>query len=180
LSPDPLAGRVARFAELQPSSALFIDTVIPGYARTIWSIVGPNVGENTAALSAIPPEGFHLAVIEAAPGNGSALHTHTTVEVFFVVDGRWSIFYGDDGERTVTLDRWDTCSVPAGVWRGFRNIGEETAHLLALVGGTDAGRLTWAPAVLEEAARLGMRLDDRGYMAISPAQTVVGDREAAQ
>ena len=162
---DPLEGRVARFRELEPSPALFIDTVIPGHARRIWSIVGPNVGEDAKALPAIPPEDFHLAVIEAAPGNGSALHTHTTVEVFMVLSGRWSVFYGDEGEMTVMLEHWDVCSVPAGVWRGFRNVGDETAHLLALVGGTDAGRLTWAPDVLAEARRRGMHLDERGYMA---------------
>jgi mannose-6-phosphate isomerase-like protein (cupin superfamily) len=161
---DPLAGRVARFADVHGEQALFVDTAIPGHARTIWSIIGRNVGENTAVRPAIPADSFHLAVIESEPGNGSALHTHTTVEVFMPLDGRWRIFYGDEGEREVVLERWDCASVPPGVWRGFRNVGEETAHLLALVGGTDAGRLTWAPAVLEEAERRGLSLDDRGYM----------------
>ncbi len=162
---DPLAGRIARFTQLQPSDALFIDTVIPGYARTIWSIVGQNVGEDRDTQPAIPPEDFHLAVIEAEPGNGSALHTHTTVEVFMPLSGSWRLFYGDQGELDVVLDRWDVCSVPAGVWRGFRNAGDDNAHLLVLVGGTDAGRLTWSPEILEEARELGRTLDDQGYMA---------------
>ena len=136
---DPLAGRVARFADLEPSSALFIDTMLPGYARTIWSIVGQNVGEDRETQPAIPPDGFHLAVIEAEPGNGSALHTHTTVEVFMPLTGCWTLFYDDEEERAVTLGQWDVCSVPPGVWRGFRNAGEGAAHLLVLVGGTDAG-----------------------------------------
>lgn len=144
---------------------LFIDTVLPRYARTIWSIVGQNVGENREAQPAIPPDGFHLAVIEAEPGNGSALHTHTTVEVFMALSGRWRVFYGDAGELDVTLEQWDVCSVPAGVWRGFRNDGEDAAHLLALVGGTDAGRLTWAPEILEQARAHGKTLDEHGYMA---------------
>lgn len=162
---DPLEGRVARFAELEPSEALFVDTVIPGYARTIWSIIGPNVGENRSAqVVAIPPEDFNLAVVEAEPGNGSALHTHTTVEVFMALSGRWQIFYGENEEHETFLERWDVCSVPAGVWRGFRNAGSSPAKLLAIVGGTDAGRLTWAPSVLTEAERRGMRLDEAGYM----------------
>jgi mannose-6-phosphate isomerase-like protein (cupin superfamily) len=164
VSADPLAGRVARFGELEPSDALFVDTVIPGYARTIWSIIGPNVGENRGAQVGIPPEDFNLAVIEAAPGNGSALHTHTTVEVFMPLSGRWQVFYGEEGEREVFLGQWDVCSVPAGVWRGFRNAGSSSAHLLAIVGGTDAGRLTWAPSVLAEAERRRMTLDEAGYM----------------
>ena len=162
---DPLAGRVARFADLEPSSALFIDTALPGYARRIWSIVGQNVGEDREAHGAIPADGFHVAVIEAEPGNGSALHTHTTVEVFMVLSGNWCLFYGASGEREVTLEQWDVCSVPAGVWRGFRNTGTGSAHLLALVGGTDAGRLTWAPEVVESARAHGKTLDDSGYLA---------------
>lgn len=165
MSADPLEGRVARFRELEGNEGLFIDTVIPGHARTIWSMIGPNVGEDRGQRPAIPPEDFHLAVVRAAPGNGSGLHTHTTVEVFMALTGRWSIFYGDEGEQEVVLDPWDVCSVPAGVWRGFRNAGDEEAHLLALVGGTDAGRLTWAPSVLEEAARHGRTLDAAGYLA---------------
>lgn len=159
-----MAGRVARFADLEPSSALFIDTVLPGYARTIWSIVGQNVGENREARPAIPPDGFHLAVIEAEPGNGSALHTHTTVEVFMALSGRWQLFYGGAGELDVTLEEMDVCSVPPGVWRGFRNIGEGAGRLLVLVGGTDAGRLTWAPEILEQAHARGGVLDADGYM----------------
>ena len=161
---DPLAGRVARFDELQGNEGLFIDTVIPGYAREIWSIIGPNVGEDRGEQPAILPEDFHLAILRATPGNGSALHTHTTVEVFVPLTGRWQIFYGEDEEHEVVLGPWDVASVPAGVWRGFRNAGEEEAFLLVVVGGTDAGRLTWAPKVLEEAARRGKQLDEAGYM----------------
>jgi mannose-6-phosphate isomerase-like protein (cupin superfamily) len=161
---DPLAGRVARFADLEPNDALFVDTVLPGYARTIWSIVGANVGEDRSTQPAIPADGFHLAVIEAEPGNGSALHTHTTVEVFMALDGRWQVFYGVAGEREVILERWDVCSVPPGVWRGFRNAGDRAGHLLALVGGTDAGRLTWAPEILEQSRSRGVVLDADGFM----------------
>lgn len=160
---DPLAGRIARFTDLEPNSALFVDTALPGYARMIWSIVGQNVGEDRASQPPIPADGFHVAVIAAEPGNGSALHTHTTVEVFMPLTGTWSLFYGDDGALDVALGQWDVCSVPAGVWRGFRNVGEGIAHLLVLVGGTDAGRLTWAPDILEQAERQGATLDEQGY-----------------
>ncbi len=66
--------------------------------------------------------------------------------------GRWQVFYGEDEEQRSSSGPWDVASVPAGVWRGFRNAGDEEAYLLVVVGGTDAGRLTWAPKVLEEAA----------------------------
>ena len=156
--------RVARYAELEPSNALFIDTVLPGYARKIRSIVGANVGEDRGVRPPIPADGFHLAIVEAEPGNGSALHTHTTVEVFVPLTGRWDLFSGPDGADSTVLGPWDVCSVPPGIWRGFRNSSDTTAHLLVAVGGTDAGRLTWAPAVLADAKARGMSLDAEGYI----------------
>ena len=168
VDPDPLDGRVARFGELSGNDALLLDTAIPGFARTIWSVIGRNVGEDRSERPPISPEDFHLAIIRASPGNGTALHTHTTVEVFMPLTGSWLVVYGDGGERELRLEQWDVCSVPAGVWRGFRNAGAEEAYLLAVVGGTDAGRLTWAPGVLEEAARHGRTLDEEGFMRAGP------------
>jgi mannose-6-phosphate isomerase-like protein (cupin superfamily) len=164
---DPLDGRVWRFGETEPNPALFVDTVLPGGARRIWSVIGENVGEDRDVEPPIPPEDFHLALVEADPGNGSHLHTHTTTEVFIPLSGRWALPYAEtaDGEvREVILGPWDVCSVPAGVWRGFRNAGEEKGYLLVVIGGTDAGRLTWAPDVLEASVRAGKTLDAAGYM----------------
>ncbi len=161
---DDQSVHVARFEDVVPEEALFIDTAIPGHSRRIWSIIGRNVGENRGVTPVIPADGFHLAIIESEPGNGSALHTHTTVEVFMPLSGRWQITHGVEGEHEVILGPRDVCSVPPGVWRGFRNVGDETAQMIALVGGTDAGRLTWAPHIRAEAERLGQRLDAEGFM----------------
>jgi hypothetical protein len=46
--------------------------------------------------------------------------------------------------------------------RGFRNVGSEDAYLMAILGGTDPGRVTWSPDVLEKARRTGLRLDAEG------------------
>lgn len=164
MSGDPLEGRIARYRERRGNDGLFLDTVIPGCQRTVWSLIGRNVGEDRSEKPPIPPDGFHLAVIAADPGEGSALHDHTTVEVFMGLSGSWQVVYGPGGERAVTLERLDVCSVPPGVWRGFRNVGTSRAELLAIVGGTDAGRLTWADFVLEEAAKRGRTLDAEGFL----------------
>jgi hypothetical protein len=46
--------------------------------------------------------------------------------------------------------------------RGFRNAGKETGVLIAMLGGTDAGRVTWHPKVLEAAKKTPLRLDEHG------------------
>jgi hypothetical protein len=48
--------------------------------------------------------------------------------------------------------------------RGFRNAGSDDAYLLAILGGTDAGRVAWAPQVLERAQQTGLKLDAEGNL----------------
>ena len=56
-------------------------------------------------------------------------------------NGGGSVYWGDEGEYEVILDTFDCVSVPVGVLRGFRNVGERHAYLMAILGGTDAGKV---------------------------------------
>lgn len=153
---------VARFDEAPGHSELYIDTGIPGHFRTVYNLIGTNVGEDPESEAAIDPEEFNLCVVEAPPDNGAALHDHETVEVFMPLSGEWEVYYGDDGEESVILEPWDTVQIPPGVFRGFRNAGDEDAHLLALTGGVDPGRVTWPESIEAEAERHGLRRTDEG------------------
>ena len=42
--------------------------------------------------------------------------------------------------------------------RGFRNVDHEAAYLLAIQGGTDPGRVTYADQVLARAKELGVKM----------------------
>ena len=55
-------------------------------------------------------------------------------------------------------------SVPPGVMRGFRNAGDTEGYLMAILGGTDAGHVAWAPQVLERAKETGLGLDAQGNL----------------
>ena len=81
--------------------------------------------------------------------------------------GRWGVYWGDDGENEVMLEQWDVISVPPGVMRGFRNAGTEDSFMLAILGGSDAGHVTWSPKVLEAARRLGVDLDTTGNLIVT-------------
>ena len=52
--------------------------------------------------------------------------------------------------------------MPPGVMRGFRNIGSEHGYLMAILGGTDAGKVTWAKKVMDDARDSGLDLDTEG------------------
>jgi mannose-6-phosphate isomerase-like protein (cupin superfamily) len=154
--------QVARFEEAPGHSDQYLDTSLPEYARTVYNVIGTNVGADPESDSVIDPDDFNLAIVEASPGKGAALHDHETVEVFVPLSGQWEIYYGDEGEESVTLDRWDTVQVPPGVFRGFRNAGDEDAYLLALTGGDDPGRVTWQESIVEQAGERGVSRNEAG------------------
>tara|TARA_Y100001934_G_scaffold275583_1_gene370347 strand:- start:797 stop:1303 length:507 start_codon:yes stop_codon:yes gene_type:complete len=160
---DEMKKRYAKFSDLNPSKQAFVDTRLPEHERDIFNVIGEGVTEDPElkpAISAV--EGFNVTYVGADPGKGAALHAHTTVEVFYAMSGRWAVFWGDEGENEIELDTFDMVSVPVGVLRGFRNISNEHAYLMAILGGQDAGKVSWAPAVLEKAEGTGLSLDSAG------------------
>ena len=159
--------RVARYKKLKPQPWIFIDFALPEGARDILSVIGGGVMDRGALE--IPPaipdaRNFHVAMARCRPNKGAALHAHKTEEVFIPMDGKWSVFWGDKGEREVILDKGDTISVPPGVMRGFKNVGRKESTLLAILGGKDPGTLKWSPDVLKRAKANGYGLDAKGYI----------------
>ena len=165
ISKDEMLKRVARFKALRPSHQAFVDSRIPGHEREIFNVIGRGVTEDASLAPAITDaQNFNITLVHAAPGKGTALHSHQTIEVFIPLSGEWAIYWGDNGENELPLGQWDTISVPPGVMRGFRNTGSEEGYLMAILGGSDAGKVTWAPTVLERATLTGLELDERGNL----------------
>ena len=163
ISRQEMLSRVARFDALKASPQAFLDTRIPGHERDIFNVIGSGVTEDAALRPAIADaRDFNVTYVGADPGKGAALHSHTTVEVFIPLTGKWTIYWGDDVEEEVVLNERDVISVPPGIMRGFRNAGHEHAYLMAITGGTDPGRVAWAPQVERAAAKTGLALDDKG------------------
>jgi len=161
-SVDEMEQHVARFKELNSSSQAFLDTRIPGYEREIFSIIGNGVQEDPNMSPPIEPQDFHLAMIRAEPGKGAALHSHLTQEVFVPLSGRWAIFWGPEGDKEVILEPNDVISVPVHVMRGFRNVGDDSAMMLAVVGGNDPGRVGWPESLKSMAKDAGLTIDENG------------------
>ena len=164
-SMQEMLARTARFRDLKPSREAFVDTRIPEHERDIFNVIGGGVTEDPTLAPAISAvEGFNLTYIGADPGKGAALHAHPTVEVFVALTGRWAVYWGEDGDQEIELDGLDRVSVPVGVMRGFRNISAEHAYLMAILGGTDPGRVSWSETVLSRARETGLELDAQGNL----------------
>jgi mannose-6-phosphate isomerase-like protein (cupin superfamily) len=141
ISHQEMLKRVARFKDLMP-----IDyKQITGGETRPRSMQGFSViGHVTKAAPAIDGDhGFTVAFNKVQPGKGAPLHSHTVVEVFVPLSGRWKFFWGEDGTGEAELGRWDTISFPAGLMEGFCNIGDEEGTLLVILGGPDVGEITY-------------------------------------
>jgi hypothetical protein len=116
---DPMQGRVSRFADMKQNGTpvMFIDSVLPGHYRMNYSVIGDTASENPDFSPMITvPHKFQIGMFEAPPGNGPGWHTHTYVEMFVPLTGRWRFCYGLDGENPddllgeYTLEPWDAIS----------------------------------------------------------------------
>src|SRR3989442_8893337 len=164
---DERVGRwwVACFKRHPPTRRGSVNPAIPGYERLIYNVIGRGVTEDSGLKPAITDSSdFNLTLVKKAPGKRVGLHDHPTVEVFMPLTGRWGVYWGDDEENELILEQWDVISVPPGVMRGFRNAGTEESFLLAILGGSDSGHVTWSPKVLETARKHGAELDARGNL----------------
>ena len=148
---DEMEARVARFHALEPT-ADYADAAIPGCERTTFRVLGMQPAAPLAA------DGFHLNIVCCEPGKCAPLHSHLTQEVFVALTGRWEVFWGPTGGRSVLLDPWDTISIPPGLSRGFRNVSTTSAYLMGMASGTDPGNIDWPAPVRAAAAAAGVAL----------------------
>lgn len=166
MTQDEMRERIARFDDQTPDKNLMITQSIPGLQRDIYSIIGAGVSENDATQPAIVDStGFNVAYVGAAPGNASGLHSHEEVEVFIPISGTWSVFWNEEADREeAILGPKDCISVPGGVMRAFRNVGDEYAHLLVIIGSTENATVTRPQSLIDAAAAAGTKLGADGKM----------------
>lgn len=94
---------------------------------------------------------FELRV--PAGGGPPTLHRHAYSEVFYLLDGEFTVSTLDaDGRlQTMTLSSGDTVAIPSMAWHTFKNVSARTSTLLAV----------HTPPVMEELVyTLGVPLDD--------------------
>ena len=169
------ANNVARLDAVKGSDLAFLDQRVPGYQREIINIIGMGVVENVKDPRLAPKitagaHGFAVTYVRNTPkGHGAALHRHPTEEVFIALKGPWEVFWLEgDQERTLELDEGDMCNVPIGIYRGFRNVSDNSdALLIAIVGGPEAGKVDWHPSVVTEARKTGLSVDDDGNLTVA-------------
>lgn len=165
VTPEDMAKRSARFADLVPyksqhdeSNGIPLGVVEKLTAHNVYPIMVPEAYTGRSSMAPIKAgERTVVAIAECPPGDGPGLHNHEiTIENFLCLQGRFEVTWGDQGEHRMELGPLDFVSVPPGVSRAFRNIGDETARLLAIIELADAtsnDRVAYAPSVADEVER---------------------------
>lgn len=177
-----LAERYVRYDDLKPCTTAFIDTRTPGSAeKENFTIIGPGVAESPDQHVHIEiPHGFNIGGARQPPDCINSQHSHETAEVFVVHSGTWAFLLGpnkEDGE--VILNPGDTISIPIHVFRGFKNVGDGTGFLFAVLGGDDPGHVTWAPYVFDNAKEYGLVLLEDGSLVDTTRGETIPDGKRA-
>jgi mannose-6-phosphate isomerase-like protein (cupin superfamily) len=168
MTPAEMEACIVRYGDLVPCKTAFIDAHTPGSdQKENFTIIGGGVSESVDQHVHIQDTpGFNIGAAGQPPKCRNSLHSHATAEVFFVLKGRWRFFWGRWGDAgEVLLEEGDIINIPTGIFRGFENIGIDYGMIMAVLGGDDAGGgVTWAPQVIEDAAKHGLILGDNGKL----------------
>ncbi len=178
ISEQEMQSRIVRFAELKQRGVplMFIDSIIPGHHRMNYAVIGDTASENSEFSPYLSqPHKFQIGMVNAPPGNGPAYHTHDYVEMFVVLTGRWRFYWGNQADQApegeAILEQWDMISLPPRLWRGFENVSEEHAWIIAVLDPHDVfmGKDPyWAPQVVRQAEAYGFRANELGKMIKPP------------
>lgn len=89
-------------------------------------------GVETRMLVSARNDAMRLCVFEqwVAPGAGAPTHSHLVEEVLTVREGHAEMWMG---EERIIVSVGQSLIVPAGRWHGFRNCGDVTLHVHAVL-----------------------------------------------
>jgi mannose-6-phosphate isomerase-like protein (cupin superfamily) len=108
----------------------------PRYRRAQMRYVGTGGTGVARDSNTVPSAHFTFSTMVIPAGNIGPSHIHYDVEeIFFVIRGVMKVICEKDGQRwEATLGERDLISVPPGVYREERNIGDEDALMCVMLG----------------------------------------------
>jgi len=119
----------------------------PKYKRAQMRYLGTGGTGVGADENTVPSEHFTFSTMVLPPGCEGPMHLHDDVEeVFFMLRGKIRLTVEHDGETCETeLHERDLISVPAGMYRGLVNHGQEEALMCVMLGASKPQTPTYPP-----------------------------------
>ena len=135
---DWLEGRVARKStrSYDWDALKFQADFDPKYRRAQMRYVGTGGTGVSKDSNTVPSGHFTFSTMVIPAGNIGPSHIHYDVEeIFFVIRGEMMVVCEKDGQRwEAVLGERDLISVPPGVYREERNVGDEDALMCVMLG----------------------------------------------
>lgn len=181
---DSVMQRVARYSRLIPykdsmnaADGIPQEAVLMMSPDKVMPIMSPADWEGRSKIAPVKgAPGLTVTLAECPPGDSAGLHQHTaSVENFFCVQSRFEITWGDEGQFSTILEPLDFVSVPAGVYRDFKNVGNELGRLLVMIQPEPGDRQDavyhaasvgeqvakrWGPATVRAMSAIGIRFGE--------------------
>ena len=168
-TPEQMAQRVVRHAELQWSTRALLDAALPGCGGELAPVIGLGLSEDRDHLAPVMnAHGFSIEWLRLPPGGRLSRHRLAAKQVLICHQGRVRLDIGEPAESFVLQgrdDAWDSFAAPAGTWRSLHNTGTGVAELLLMTPGDARKRIEWSPDVVAAAAAIGRAIDANGYLA---------------
>lgn len=125
--------------QLKPELGVAMGNVQAGTRHSLHHIIGPNARTEQRIILKDDQAGFNLFGIGAEPRQGTEITVRDEQEVLHVSRGQWRLCWGPQGEQdSLTLEAGDVISVPAGVPKQLKNIGDEYGFCFSVINGVDA------------------------------------------
>lgn len=166
VSRDEMMSRIVTAAarDFRPA---FIDQALPTGGAQIAPVIGHGMTQNRDHAAPITnPHGFSAEWLRIEPGQSVGPFLLNEKMVLMMHEGEARLDYVDGG-ASVTLNAWDTYSVPASVFRTLTATGDTPVEVLVVLSGDHRKRPVFAPEILDAAKDAGLGLDAGGFVAKS-------------
>jgi quercetin dioxygenase-like cupin family protein len=119
----------------------------PVFRRAQMRYMGTGAAGVLSDVNTVPAEHFTFSTMVLPANCEGPPHLHDDVEeVFFMLRGHIKLFLEHEGQKFETeLRERDLVSVPPGIYRGLKNIGEEEALMCVMLGNNKPDIPTYPP-----------------------------------
>ena len=164
VSRDEMMSRIVA-ADARDFRPAFIDQALPTGGAQIAPVIGHGMTQNRNHAAPITnPHGFSAEWLRIEPGQSVGPFLLDEKMVLMMHEGQARLDYVE-GDASVTLNAWDTYSVPAGVFRSLTATGDTPVEALVVLSGDHRKRPVFTPKILNTAKDAGLGLDAGGFVA---------------
>ncbi len=170
-TPEQMARRCVRFADLDWSADALLDSAMPGCGGQLAPVIGLGMSQDRNHLAPVQnAHGFSIEWLRLPPGGGVSRHKLEDKQVLVVYRGQFELAVQGAQAPVViaakgTHQGWDSFAMPADTWRSYRNTGPDEVVVMVMTPGDHRKNLVWDDAVVQAAGQLNRATDANGYLA---------------